>query len=144
MERCAEDVFKTTVRIFNRTRFENAEHASREQALMCSLISAHAVLGAENCKFVSMLDPPEELRDPARACQNTGAWPVMVGEPGEHDTMLSSAITLCDYPQIAPESADGPPDAAEIDEALRLRIMTLSDDEKREISQNRRARAPDP
>ena len=52
------------------------------------------------------------------------------------DTVLSSPIILYDYPQIAPESAGDLFDGTEIDEILSLRIMTLTDDEKREMSQS--------
>ncbi len=45
--------------------------------------------------------------------------------------MLSSPIILYDYPQIAPESPGDLFDATEIDEILTLRILTLTDDEKR-------------
>jgi hydrogenase maturation protease len=47
--------------------------------------------------------------------------------------MLSSPIILYDYPQIAPESAGDLFDGTEIDEILTLRIMTLTDEEKREM-----------
>jgi len=50
--------------------------------------------------------------------------------------MLSSPIILYDHPAIAPESAGDLFDGTEIDEILTLRIMTLSDDEKREIAQS--------
>jgi hypothetical protein len=50
--------------------------------------------------------------------------------------MLSSPIILYDYPQIAPESNGDLFDGTEIDEILALRILTLSDDEKREIRQS--------
>ncbi len=50
--------------------------------------------------------------------------------------MLSSPIILYDYPQIAPESPGDLFDGAEIDEILMLRIMTLTDDEKREMRQS--------
>ena len=60
---------------------------------------------------------------------------VLVGAEGENDALLSSPIILYDYPQIAPESADPLFDGTEIDEILTLRIMTLSEDEKREIRQ---------
>ncbi|HUC30940.1 MAG TPA: hypothetical protein VMR80_15190, partial [Candidatus Acidoferrum sp.] len=52
---------------------------------------------------------------------------------GYRDTMLASPIILYDYPQIAPESAGDLFDGTEIDEILSLRIMTLTDEEKREI-----------
>jgi hydrogenase maturation protease len=48
--------------------------------------------------------------------------------------MLSSPIILYDYPEIAPESAGDLFDGTEIDEILSLRIMTLSDEEKREVA----------
>jgi hydrogenase maturation protease len=47
--------------------------------------------------------------------------------------MLSSPIILYDYPQIAPESAGDLFDGTEIDEILTLRILTLTDEEKREM-----------
>ncbi len=47
--------------------------------------------------------------------------------------MLSSPIILYDYPQIAPESAGDFFDGTEMDEMLTLRVMTLTDDEKREM-----------
>jgi hydrogenase maturation protease len=65
-----------------------------------------------------------------------GTWPVLVGEEGQRDTMLSSPIILYDYPQIAPESPGDLFDGAEIDEILSLRIMTLTEEEKREIRQS--------
>jgi hydrogenase maturation protease len=80
-----------------------------------------------------LLDPPEEFREAAAGCQNIGAWPVLVGSSGERDTMLASPIILYDYPQIAPESAGDMFDGTEIDEILTLRIMLLTDQEKREM-----------
>ncbi len=82
---------------------------------------------------MSLLEPPEHLRDLAASCQNVGAWPVLVGAEGERDTMLSSPIILYDYPQIAPESPGDLFDGTEIDEILALRILTMTDDEKREM-----------
>jgi hydrogenase maturation protease len=79
------------------------------------------------------LEPPEELKELASNCQNIGTWPVLFGEAGSHDTMLSSPIILYDYPQIAPESAGDFFDGTEIDEILSLRILTLTDAEKREM-----------
>ena len=59
---------------------------------------------------------------------------MLVGEPGEADTMLSSPIILYDYPEIAPESPGDLFDATEIDEILTLRILTLTDEEKQAVS----------
>jgi hypothetical protein len=56
--------------------------------------------------------------------------------------MLSSPIILYDYPQIAPESPGDLFDGTEIDEILALRILTMTDEEKREMrNTDPRARA---
>jgi hypothetical protein len=133
LERCSEDIFKVTVRICNTTPFGAAAQKSREQAMAFSLISVHTILGVKNCEFVSLLEPPDELKELTASCQNTGTWPVLIGGAGCRDTMLSSPIILYDYPQIAPESAGDLFDGTEIDEILSLRIMTLTDAEKSEM-----------
>jgi hydrogenase maturation protease len=133
-ERVGEGLFKVAVRILNLTPLENAKLKSRDEALMRSLVSTHTILMVrEGGEFVSLLEPPEALREIAAACRNTGTWPVMAGEEGTHDCMLSSPIILYDYPRIAPESAGDLFDGTEIDEILTLRIMTLTDEEKREM-----------
>jgi hydrogenase maturation protease len=98
------------------------------------LVSTHTSLGVGDGGFISLLDPPEPLRDLAAGCRNEGTWPVLVGGAGEVDTMLSSPIILYDYPQIAPESPGDLFDSTEIDEILTLRILTLSDEEKRSMA----------
>jgi hydrogenase maturation protease len=110
--------------------------ASRDVALMHSLVSTHVILGAQDGEFVSSLEPPAELQELAGQCENVGVWPVLVGEPGQRDTLLASPIILYDYPQIAPESVGDLFDGTEIDEILSLRIMTLTDDEKREMRES--------
>ena len=65
-----------------------------------------------------------------------GTWPVLAGETGDRDTVLSSPIILYDYPQIAPESPGDLFDGAEIDEILSLRILTLTDEEKLAMSRS--------
>ena len=45
--------------------------------------------------------------------------------------MLSSPIILYDYPRVAPESPGSFFDGTEIDEMLTLRVLTMTDDEKR-------------
>jgi hypothetical protein len=49
--------------------------------------------------------------------------------------MLCSPIILYDYPQIAPESLGDFFDGTEMDEMLALRVLTLTDEEKREVGQ---------
>jgi hypothetical protein len=141
-ERVGDGVFKVSVQIRNTTPFEPTPDSTRDDALLSSLASTHTVLGAQDGRFISLLAPPEGLSELAASCKNIGTWPVLVGEEGQRDTLLSSRIILYDYPQIAPESAGDLFDGTEIDEILSLRIMTLTDDEKREMSQSdERARA---
>jgi hypothetical protein len=138
-----EGTFRLSVKILNQTPWSIDETtASRDEALMHSLVSTHTVLGVRDGEFVSMIDPPEPFRSLAAACRNTGTWPVLVGVEGAKDTILSAPIILYDYPQIAPESPGDLFDSTEIDEILTLRIMTLTEDEKRAMSAvDKRARA---
>ena len=131
--RVAGDVFKITARILNTTKNSNRSAASREAALMQSLLSAHTILHIEGGEFISAIDPPDSLKQAAAECANVGTWPVLAGEEGQRDCMLSSPIILYDYPQIAPESPGALFDGTEIDEILALRILTLTDDEKQEM-----------
>jgi hypothetical protein len=131
-----EGVFQLRVLVRNTTDLDRANDATRDEALMCALVSTHTVLGVHNGRFASLLAPPEQLTEFIASCKNVGTWPVLVGEEGKSDTLLSSPIILYDYPQIAPESAGDLFDGTEIDEILSLRIMTLTDDEKREMSQS--------
>jgi hypothetical protein len=131
-ESLSEGLFKVTTVASNTTQSESGD-AGRDVVLMRSLVSAHVIFGVENGNFVSLLETPDNLRDAAQQCQNSGVWPVLVGDPGQSDTLLASPIILYDYPQIAPESAGDLFDGTEIDEILSLRIMTLTDEEKQEI-----------
>ncbi len=133
-ERLGDGLFKVQTRVKNLTELgPSAGPLSRDHALMRSLVSAHILLGAVDGQFVSLLEPPENLKEFAGRCQNVGVWPVLVGAEGERDTMLASPVILYDYPQIAPESPGDLFDGTEIDEILALRIMTMTDDEKREM-----------
>ncbi len=135
-ERCQDEVHKVTVRIRNLTPYESSPAGSRSDALIYSMVSAHTILTVEDGEFVSLLDPPDDLKGLAAECKNIGTWPVLVGEEGDRNTMLSSPIILYDYPQIAPESPGSLFDGTEIDEILSLRILTMTDDEKREMRQS--------
>ncbi len=115
-----------------------APAASRDEALRRSLLGCHTLLSVAGGSFISQTDPPAAAAAAAAACRNIKVWPVLVGEEGSSDLVVSSPIILSDYPAVAPESPRDLFDGAEIDEILTLRIMTLSDEEKRQ------ARATDP
>lgn len=128
-----EELLKLSVVIRNLTEFEAASVATRDDALMHSFVSTHTILEAQQGSFVSLLDPPELYNAAAQQCINTGTYPVLVGDEGTRCCVLSSPIILYDYPKIAPESVGNLFDGTEIDEILTLRIMSLTDDEKREM-----------
>lgn len=128
-----DNCFRVVVRLLNSTSILGPQ--DRNEALMRSMVSAHTILRVERGEFVSLLDPPEPFKDIAAACQNVGTYPVLAGNEGERKIVLSSPIILYDYPQVAPESAGEFFDGTEIDEMLALRVMTLTDDEKREMRQ---------
>jgi hypothetical protein len=129
-----EGVVRLTIHVANAAPAVTDRH----QATRASLLGAHLVLEATDADFVSLLEPPEGLREAAAGCTNRRCWPVLVGSQGSTDVVLVSPIILYDYPAVAPESAGALFDSTEIDEILTLRVMTLTDQEKAE------ARATDP
>jgi hypothetical protein len=128
-----KDLFRVRLRIRNLAKLQVADHISRDDVLLRSLISVHSILHVMGGEFVSLLDPPEQFKSAAAGCQNAGAWPVLAGEEGQRDIVLSAPIILYDYPKIAPESPGDLFDGTEIDEILALRILTLTDAEKLEV-----------
>jgi hypothetical protein len=128
----SDGVFRLSIRVNNLTEMADSA-VTREKTLLRSAVSSHTILGVEDGKFVSLLEPPEDLRAAVESCKNIGGFPVLLGARGQHDTLLASPIILYDYPEIAAESAGDLFDSTEIDEILSLRIMTLTDEEKREV-----------
>jgi hypothetical protein len=134
-ERLRPGLWRLAARVVNTTPWPGG---GREAALERTFCSTHAVVRTAGAELVSLTDPPEDLRAEAEACVNRGAWPVLVGEEGERDTVLCSPIILSDYPEIAPESPGDLFDGGEIDQLLVLNILSLTDEEKQEM------RASDP
>ncbi len=128
---------KVRVRLENVTAWADPA-ADRAEVLKRSLLAAHMLMAVKGGAFVSLLQPLPGLEAVAEGCRNVNTFPVLVGEPGRRDLLLASPIILYDYPVVAPESPTDLFDATEIDELLILRILTLTDEEKRE------ARATDP
>jgi hydrogenase maturation protease len=108
---------------------------SRNAAFLQSLVSAQTILTVTGGEFVSLLEPPDNLRDVVSSCRQVGNFPVLLGEPGTRDMLLCSPILLYDYPRIAPETVGDFFDGTEMDEMLTLRVMTLTDQEKSEMRQ---------
>lgn len=131
--RLDDGLFRVSATVSNETSFPGG---SREDALERTFCSTHVVLRVDGGTFVSLTDPPEALRSEAQACRNEGAWPVLVGTPEDHSTMLASPIILEDHPRIAPESPGDLFDGGEIDQLLTLNILSLTDEEKAEMRQS--------
>jgi hypothetical protein len=134
-EQMERDLYQIRVQIENTSDSVGQDMSRRDAILLQSFISTHTILKVRQGAFLSLLDPPIEQQALAQTCQNIRTWPVLVGDPGEHDMLLSSPIILYDYPQIAPESAGPLFDGTEIDELLTLRILTLTDEEKEAMRQ---------
>ncbi len=132
-ERVAPGGFRVRVVVANTTHVDVPAPLAHNAILPLAFVSTHSILSIEDGVFVSLLEPPDEWREAAASCTNIGVYPVLAGEPGRRDVMLSSPIILYDYPEIAAESPGDLFDGAEIDEILTLRIMTLTDEEKDEI-----------
>ncbi|HZF07556.1 MAG TPA: hypothetical protein VFE33_02090 [Thermoanaerobaculia bacterium] len=99
----AEGLLRLRVRIENRTPWPKGRPAERQEALHHSLLSAHTLIAVADGRFVSLLDPPPEAARAAAECSNLRTWPVLVGDEGSGDLLLSSPILLYDHPAIAPE-----------------------------------------
>jgi hypothetical protein len=112
--------------------------APRAETLRYSLLATHCLLRVRDGAFLSSLDPPAWAAAAARDCVNLHTFPVLAGEDGGRDVVLSAPIIMYDHPRVAPESPGDLFDVCEIDEILTLRTLTLTDAEKRE------ARATDP
>jgi hypothetical protein len=133
-EAVSDATFRLSIAITNTTPLSDSARISRADAQRYAFMSTHMILSLRGGEFVSLLDPPEHLRKATEACNNQGTWPVLAGAEGARDTMLSSPIILYDYPRVAPESNCAFFDGAEIDELLTLRVLTLTDEEKREMA----------
>jgi hypothetical protein len=96
----------------------------RTGALLHSLLSTHVVGRVAGGRFLSPLD--------VQGCENVNSWPVLATQAD--DAVLGAAIMLPDHPQIAPESKGNLFDSTEIEEALLIHVLALSDEEREEAA----------
>jgi hypothetical protein len=101
-----------------------AEGLDRAGAMARSLLSTHLVVRADGGRFTSPLE--------AHGCEQVNTWPVLATP--DDDAVLGASIMLPDHPRIAPESRGGMFDSTEIEEALLLHVMALSDAERSEAT----------
>jgi len=128
--RVGDRTWKLRVDVSNRSAWAGE---SRELTLLRTMASTHARLGVRGGAFISLTDPPAAFAEAAASCKNAGTWPVLVGDPGRCDTLLSSPIILPDFPSVASESKGDFFDGAEIDQLLVLNMLSLTDDEQRQV-----------
>jgi hypothetical protein len=120
------------VRVENLTSWSGHPGVKRDETVRNSLVAVHVLAAVDDGRFISSFDPPEHARNAVAGCTNISSFPVLIGEKGGDDVILASPIILYDHPEVAPESQGDMFDATEIDEILALRILTLTDEEKRE------------
>jgi hypothetical protein len=118
--RLADGTHEVVFRVENRTLVSSG--LDRSGALARSLLSTIPILQVSGGRFVSALELP---------CASVNTFPVLAS--AQDDTILGAAIVLPDHPQIAPESRGGLFDSTEIEEALLLHVLALSDAERAEI-----------
>ena len=112
------DGSRMRIRVENHTEVEPG--LDRTGALLHSLLSTHVIGRAEGGRFTSPLE--------AKGCENINSWPVLATQAD--DAVLGAAIMLPDHPQIAPESKGNLFDSTEIEEALLIHVLALSDEER--------------
>jgi hypothetical protein len=109
---------RMTIRVENHTEVPTG--LDRGEALLHSLLSTHVVGRVSGGRFVSPLK--------AEGYEQINSWPVLATP--EDDAVLGAAIMLPDHPRIAPESRGSLFDSTEIEEALLLHVLALSDEER--------------
>jgi hypothetical protein len=123
-----DGLWRVAIEIENATVIDPG--ADREAAMDVTLASTHVLVRAIGGTAVSTIDPPERAAAAVAACRTLGCYPVVVAT----DTVLASPIVLPDFPEIAEQSPGDFFDGTEIDEMLTLRVLTLTDAEKREAA----------
>jgi hypothetical protein len=131
--------YRVRARLANATAPDGACPPARDEALRCGLLSCHALLGVEGGRFVSTIDPPPRHQAAVAACRNVGLWPVLAGDPARPALVLAAPIILYDHPQVASKGPLEAFDATEIDELLRLRLLTLTEQEQAQVRADGRA-----
>jgi hypothetical protein len=124
-------LIRVTVAVENTT--EGGDGLTRSAALERSLLSTHVVVRcATGGRFMSPIAPPEDAATAVMTCANVNTYPVLA-TPAD-DAILGAAIILPDHPEIAPESRGSLFDSTEIEEALLLHVLALSDAERAELA----------
>ncbi|MBA2348296.1 MAG: hypothetical protein H0V81_08365 [Solirubrobacterales bacterium] len=107
---------------------------TRQDGLRSSLMSTHVVARLSGgARFASPASPEPEHAAAVMTSAQVNTYPVLAAD--DDTAMLGAAIMLPDHPQLAPESSGDLFDATEIEEALRLHLLALSDGEVEEMAE---------
>jgi hypothetical protein len=110
----------------------DATGLDRGAAMRASLLSTHPIVHLEGGTFASPLEREGPLGVAVGACESVNTYPILATP--DDDVLVGAAIVLPDHPQLAPESRGNLFDGTEIEEALVLHVMALSDDEREQIA----------
>jgi hypothetical protein len=113
---------RMALEVVNQT--EVPDGLDRAAALERSLLSTHLIARADGGRFTSPLE--------AKGCEQVNTWPVLASDAD--DVVLGAAIMLPDHPRLAPESRGSLFDSTEIEEALLLHVMAMTDREREETT----------
>ena len=129
--RLSPDLWRIAFCVHNTTPV--AAGLDRAGALRSSLLSTHPILRLSGGTFVSPLERNGEVGAAIGSCESVNTFPVLA-TPGD-DVLLGATIMLPDHPELAPESGGDFFDGTEIEEALVLHVLALSDDERSQIAE---------
>jgi hypothetical protein len=105
----------------------------RAAALRHGLLSTHVLARLSGgARFCSPVAPPEHAAPAVMTCVSVNTFPVLASDAD--DVLLGATIVLPDHPQLAPESHGDLFDGTEIEEALLLHVLALSDGEREQIA----------
>lgn len=130
VQRFDETLARATLDVRNETPV--GEGLDRAAALRASLLSTHLVARVEQARLMSPVDPPEHAAAAVMACAAVNTFPVLASD--DDTALLGAAIVLPDHPQLAAESRGDLFDATEIEEALLLHVLALSDEEREQAA----------
>lgn len=122
---------RVTLSVENNTPVE--EGLDRKAALVRSMLNAHLILQAQDGKFVSPISPESDAEMAHMSCNSVNTFPVLA--TAADDAVLGTTIMLHDHPQLAPESQHDFFDSTEIEEALMIHVVALSDGERAIIAE---------
>jgi hypothetical protein len=77
-----------------------------------SLVATHCFLGLSDGGFVSSVEPPSWAAAAVAECTNIHAFPVLAGDGGRDDLVLSAPVRMPDYPHGEPRTLGDELDAA--------------------------------